>query len=79
MQRDTKSNSTKYFKNIDIFGYPISMNYNEQSGGINDTISGMPKHQTYGGAFLTIIFFILGILIFIDIQFDYISTFYSNS
>ena len=79
MPKDTKQKSTKFFKNIDVFGYPISLNYNQESGGINDTLSGIPKHQTYGGAILTIIFLILGILIFIDIQFDYISTYSSNS
>jgi hypothetical protein len=25
-----------YFRNMDIFGYPISMNYNYETGGIND-------------------------------------------
>ena len=57
------------FKSYDIFGYPVHMNFDQKSGGgAENTYFVQPSHPTCVGGFLTLVFLILMISMFVFIM-----------
>ena len=54
----------KCLKDIDLFGFPIGLNYNGKGGGgVSGSILSSPQHQTLGGGIITIAFLLVAVVI----------------
>lgn len=57
------------FKNVDIFGYPVHMNFDQKSGGgAGNTYFTAPSHPTCIGGLLTLVFFLVMIVTYAQIM-----------